>query len=199
MRELLKLAAVLTIICCGASLALALVYNYTKDPIAHQQYLKKMRAVKAVFPRNEGAGDLKTEEIPFCEEGRQEKDCRTLYLITKDGSLTGTAFEVSVPGYGGPILIMLGITKNSDVSGIKIIAHTETPGLGANITKDFFQNQFAGMDLTETTLSLVKDGGSVDHVSGATISSVAVTQAVKEGLEFYNDHRTEIASRIKDS
>ncbi len=195
MRELCRLAIVLTIICCGAALSLAYVYNLTKGPIAYQQRLKKIRAVNAVFPQHEGTQGVQMVDSLYCDDESGTASCRQFYFIKQDREVLGTAFEVATSGYGGTIEIMVGVSGEAAISGIKIINHSETPGLGANITKEQFYQQFTVKNLTDTKWDLRKDGGDIDQVSGATISSIAVMQAVHEGLVFFSDHEDGIMEK----
>ena len=93
-------------------------------------------------------------------------------------------------GYGGAVTIALGITNEGEVVGIQILdASNETPGLGQNSTKETWNSQYVGMK-SDKTLSVVKDGsgsadnGTVNAISGATITSKAVTRAVNVALKF---------------
>lgn len=199
MRELFRLTIVLTIICCGAALSLAYVYNLTKEPIAYQQRLKKIKAINAVFPEYEDAPGLQMVDIPYCKDDEAGELCRQFYLIKNNDLTLGTAFEVSASGYGGKIDIMIGIVSESTISGIKIINHSETPGLGANITKQDFYKNFTGKNLATTNWSLKKNNGDVDQVSGATISSTAVMEAVHDGLIFFSEHKDKILTDHLDS
>jgi electron transport complex protein RnfG len=199
MRELFRLTIVLTIICCGAALSLAYVYNLTKEPIAYQQRLKKIRAINAVFPEYEDAPGLQMVDIPYCKDEEAGELCRQFYLVKNNDLPLGTAFEVSASGYGGKIDIMIGIVSESTISGIKIINHSETPGLGANITKQDFYKNFTGKTLINTNWSLKKNDGDVDQVSGATISSTAVMEAVHDGLIFFSEHKDKILTDHLDS
>ncbi len=194
MRELFKLCIVLTVICCCAALSLAYVYQLTKDPIAYQKRQKKIRAINAVFPRYEDAAGLDIVRVPVCDEKLQtDGACKTFYHIKNNRAVLGIAFEVSrVSGYGGDINLMLGVLPGGEISGIKIIEHHETPGLGAKITNEKFYQQFSGKTLEGTAWKLSKNGGDIDQVSGATISSTAVLTAVREGLKMYSEHKEAI-------
>ena len=199
MRELCKLAIILTIICCGAALSLAYVYNLTKEPIAYQQSLKKIKAINSVFPGHESSSEPDTVEMTVGKNKKGEDIKRKFYVIKKEESVSGVAFEIAASGYGGNIRIMVGVAQDETITGIKIIGHTETPGLGANITKETFYLQFKGKDLKETNWDLKKNGGDVDQLSGATISSTAVMKAVHDGLNFFSEHKEEILAGKVDS
>ncbi|MCP4715117.1 MAG: RnfABCDGE type electron transport complex subunit G, partial [Deltaproteobacteria bacterium] len=150
MRELFKLSLILAIICCGAALSLAYVYNLTKEPIAEQKRLKKKRAIQAVFPNLQQTSAPESINVPIGSNNKGEEQFRPHYILKIDESVSGVAFEVETPGYGGPIAIMAGVDNQLSVTGIKIISHSETPGLGANITSDDFCRQFSGKDLTDS-------------------------------------------------
>ena len=103
-------------------------------------------------------------------------------------SAQGYAVEVAVPGFNGEIRMMVGITPNGEILGISVISHTETAGLGAvagadNAKGQAFREQFAGLT---GKVSLQKDGGQVDGLSGATITSRAIADGVNAALECVN-------------
>jgi len=185
MKELFKLSAVLTIICCCASLAIAYTYSITKEPIAYQHQLEKLRAINWVLPGYGSAG-LGRVDIPG-EKSKEHE--RRVYVMTDNTTTVGAALEVTASGYGGPMQIMIGILPDATVSGIDIMQHQETPGLGANITRPEFYRQFAGKTIAATAWDLKKNKGDFDQVTGATISSKAVMHAVHDSLLFVAEHK----------
>lgn len=86
-------------------------------------------------------------------------------------------------GYSGLIRIMLGVDASGRIHGVYILEHRETPGLGSKICNPEFLDQFKGKSLRNFTFAVEKDGGDVDAVTSATISSRAVTEALKTGLQ----------------
>lgn len=192
MKELFKLTVVLTIICSLAATALALVYTVTKEPIAHQQRLKKLKAIKAVQPDYDNEPDqdfidLKTDESAAGDEGL------TRFYITKKGDTpTGVVFMASAVGYGGLIDLMVGVNPEGTITGVQVLRHTETPGLGAKITEETFIQQFPERNLQNTNWALKKEGGDIDQISGATISPQAVVKALNQGLTFFSDNQDKI-------
>ncbi len=197
MRELFKLTVVLTIICTVAATALALTYNFTKEPIAYQKRLKTIRAVNAVFTKYEDAGGLQIVGIPFCEDEAAQRPCRTFYQVKHNDEIIGIAFEVFSSGYSGPLVIMVGVDSTDTISGIQVINHNETPGLGANITKETFCSQFDGVQAGASEWKLRKNGGEIDQVSGATISSTAAMKAVYTGVRFFMQNSQNIIAPSK--
>jgi electron transport complex protein RnfG len=91
----------------------------------------------------------------------------------------GRAIAVKSRGYGGEIELLVGIDEQGKVSGLKVLNHRETPGLGANIVKPDFLNQFKG----KTAADKLEAKMDIDAISGATISSRAVCKGVKDALE----------------
>jgi electron transport complex protein RnfG len=90
---------------------------------------------------------------------------------------------------------MLGLDPNGMIYGVEIVRHGETPGLGAKIATPQFRDQFKGRSLSNTEFKLKKDGGDLDQVTGATISPRAIVKAVREGMEFFREHRDEILEK----
>ena len=189
MRELFKLTIVLTIICSLAATALALVYNITKDPIAYQQRLKKLKAIKAVQPNYDNEPDQ--DFVDLKTDGSAEVPTR--FYITKKGETpTGVVFMVSAVGYGGIIDLMVGLNPDGSITGVQVLRHTETPGLGAKITEEKFLKQFIAKNVQDTNWALKKEGGDIDQVSGATISPQAVVKALSGGLTLFSDNKDKI-------
>jgi len=102
-----------------------------------------------------------------------------LYIIKDEGGNTiGYAFKAVGQGYGGDIEMLVGLIDESTIKDVSVISHGETPGLGAKITESWFTDQFQGATVDDLALS--KDGGDIDAISGATISSKAVVDSIKQ-------------------
>jgi electron transport complex protein RnfD len=193
MKDILRLMVVLTSLCIVSALALAKIYDLTKGPIAHQKRLEVLRAIKTVLPPYDNEPDRDMAKLSMGIDKRGEETQRVFYRGRKDGRLIGVAFKVASPeGYGGDIEVMVGLLPNGMINGIEILSHLETPGLGAKIREAKFKDRFENRNLSNTAWAVKKDGGDIDGITGATISSRAVIKGVKEGLEFYRDHRTSI-------
>ena len=141
-----------------------LLGNVTKAKIIAQREEAIISQLKSIFP------DI--EDYNFRSD---------YYEIYSGGVINGFAFIAKGRGYGGDISILVGINTDFTIKKISIIANTETPGLGTKISENFFIDQFAGLSSHE--ISLAKDGGKIDAITGATISSRAVVDAVKSELE----------------
>lgn len=182
-----RLIIVLTLFCSVAAVALAKVYDITKGPIAEQERLKTIAALKAVMPpfNNDIDKDAEEKVVGKDKKGRDIKI--KFYYGRMNDTHVGTAFQVIAPdGYAGDINILMGVTPEGKASGIEIISHKETPGLGNKIMKEEWRNQFKGRSLEDgPRLAVKKDGGEIDQFSGATISPRAVVAAVRRGLDMY--------------
>jgi len=195
MKEISRLLISLTLIAACAGLILSLVESATREPIKEQRRLQMLKALSAVLPAFDNSPD--TDKIVL-QNGVDKKGKPvevTFYRGRKDQQLVGTAFKVVAPdGYSGNIEVMVGIEPDDRLHGIEILAHAETPGLGARIIEPAFKDQFKGKSLDNADWRVKKDGGQFDQITGATISPRAIVGAVKKGLEFYRDHRPEITA-----
>jgi len=103
-----------------------------------------------------------------------------VYIIYKDSEKAGYAFKASGSGYGGNIDILVGLDNSFGIKGISILSQTETPGVGTKITESSFTDQFKGLSLSD--IALKSEGGKIDAITGATISSRAVVDAIQEKM-----------------
>ena len=187
MKDVLKLLLVLTLICFLAGLLLAMVNKVTEDPIRRAQRAEKMEAIRKVLPPCDNRPDEET--VTVSDHNAQW----TFYVARRGGQYAGAAFEASSDkGYGGTIRVMVGVNADGTVNAIEILSHKETPGLGARISEPAFKNRFAGRDIQDTTWAVRKDGGDIDEITAATISSRAVVGAVADGLAVYQGHAATI-------
>jgi electron transport complex protein RnfG len=103
-----------------------------------------------------------------------------------DQSIRGFAIKSrSSKGYSGDIWIMVGIDTEGILTDTYVIEHKETPGLGSKMKDEKFSGQYVGVDLASADIRVTKDGGTVDAISGATISSRAFSEAVTLAYETY--------------
>ena len=194
MKDIIRLALVLTIITAGAGLILSLVEAVTREPIAEQRRLETLRALQAVLPSFNNSPDQDTVALTVGEDRKGQPVERTFYRARQDGALVGIAFRVVSPqGYSGNIGTMVGVRPDGTVIGIEILNHAETPGLGNKIEEPWFKEQFESRTLDNIDWRVKKDGGDFEQITGATISARAVVTAVADGLRFYEGHRGEIA------
>jgi len=192
----LKLIATLTVTCLVAAATLGAVYMVTKEPIAEQKRLELLRALKTTLPEYDNDPAASSRVISLTLDGGQTRDI-TFYYAKMGPDVVGVAFVVIGQGFQSFIHVMLGVTVDSEISGIEVLEHAETPGLGALIELDSFKEQFSGKSLENSKLvagnmAVVNDGGDVQAITGATISPRAIVQAVSAGMKLFGDHRAEI-------
>jgi len=192
MKDLVKMAVVLALVCLVAAAALSQVYKVTKEPIAAALEAEARDAAAAVLGPVLGEG----VEITKRENVAGQK---ALYFAQQDGKILGVAFTVGTrQGYSGLIEGMLGVDAEGRVLGYRIVVHSETPGLGANAASNeswLHQLIFKGdqpRSLDNTDWRVKKDGGEIDALTGATITPRAICGSVKQGLEWFRDHRAEL-------
>lgn len=127
----------------------------------------------------------------------------TLYRARKAGRINGVVFQTSARGYAGDVVVLIGVDAKGSMLGARVIKHQETPGLGDKIdaSKSKWIHSFEGKSLESPPAdkwAVKKDGGVFDQFAGATITPRAVVKAVKQGLQFYAEHREEILADKKD-
>ncbi|MDH3929764.1 MAG: RnfABCDGE type electron transport complex subunit G [Syntrophobacteria bacterium] len=182
MRDLIKMVVVLLVICTTSGVVLSYVNEATKAPREYQ-YIKFVQepSIKAVL--SDYDNDPVKERIKLAvgedEEGNPIEI--VVFPAKKGGATQAIAYSAAAKGYHDLIEVMVGVGPEGKLTGISIMTHTETPGLGARIVEPEFTDQFAGLDLDTTKLSA--EGGKVDTLSGATFSTVGVITAVGAALE----------------
>jgi electron transport complex protein RnfG len=180
----ISLIAVPTTICIVAGLALAFVYGRTKEPIAQAELKAKNKAIANVLP----SGDEGPVEMCVVDA---DGNTNTFYVMRKETRIVGVAIEGSSPkGYNGNIDVMVGVdTSFNQVQAVEILKQQETPGLGANCTGEKFRGQFNGRNVDTTNWRVTKDGGDLDAITAATITSRAAAEAVASALDTYSQNR----------
>lgn len=138
---------------------------FTKPQIDLNEYNEKQNAIKGIF-----GSSVKADLIS--EEGAENE----IYVIEKGGMIFGYCASVAPNGFGGEIKMMVGVDSTKSCLGVTIVSMSETPGLGSRTNTPTFLDQFEGKG------GVLKVGENVDAVSGATISSKAVTKGINEAL-----------------
>lgn len=197
--RMLKEAGILFAITLLAGLILGFVNELTKDPIARQKELKIQKACAAVFESAAAFEETSLDPTP-ADSGidmvtviNQASESGVTYgsvyrALSADGTLLGYVLNVtSSEGYGGDIELMMGITLDGTLNGISLLSISETPGLGMQ-AGEVLVPQFAGkmVDSFVYTKSGSKAENEIDAISGATITTRAVTNAVNAGLNYFN-------------
>jgi len=153
----------LTLVVFLSVASLTVMDSMTREKILAAQQTEIQEMLATLFPS--------LETFQFDENSGK-------YTILNGATTIGQARMLQAGGYGGAIDILIGIEPDGRLRGIRIISQQETPGLGAKIVDSQFLDQFVGLSVNELNLS--RDGGSVDAITGATISTRAVVDAVRE-------------------
>ena len=159
MNEIIKIGLTLMIVTLIAGTALAVTNYYTAEKIGLQK------------------GTAVTESLNAVIDADSFEDKVKYFEAYKDGRLVGKVVKIGTVGYSSIIQAVVGYGLDNKITGIDIIEQKETPGLGANIEKEPFLKQFIGKTKDELVLS--KDGGQIDAITGATISSRALVDGIR--------------------
>ena len=210
MNKIVKNTLILTLITVIAGVLLGAVYEVTKTPIAQSQETAKKEAWQAVFS-DVKLDDFKAEDVdqkaadkaakaaaakPEDEKlakaaevaAQAAKDAATIDEVCTAGDAGYVITTTDKDGFGGNIQITVGIKKDGTINGVSILSISETAGLGMKATEPSFYNQYVNKQADKFVVS--KDGGDgeqIDALSGATITSRAVTGAVNAALGYYQN------------
>lgn len=179
-KEILVPTIVLLIICVVSAALLGGTNMLTKDKIASIEAEAKATAMQTVMP----------DAVSFSEAVIADESLEYSEAIGADNNISGYAFTVSENGYGGEIKIMIGINPDGTVSKVAVLsADNETPGLGQNIKKDSFLDQFVGkIGVLTVTKNASSSDTEIQAITSATISSSAVTRAVNSALAYFAEN-----------
>lgn len=174
-KEFFKPIIVLSVICLVTVAALAATYQFTLPYIEAANLNAAAEAMKEVFPAQAAGGS----EITF-EQGdpaRIGEDSGILdysLVYNEAHELTGAVVTVGTKGYGGTVKMMIGVGMDGAVTGLAVLEHTETPGLGSKAAVPEYLRQYIGMKSAEP-----------DLISGATVTSTAIKNGVQAALDFF--------------
>lgn len=170
----INMVITLFLVAAVAALALGGVYTVTKEPIAIAKQKKLEAAIKSVLPEFDTIIAAKFAD----PEG---KDSLTFYYAYNNGEEIGAAIKTyTMEGFSGRIELMVGLLEDGTINNTAVLAHKETPGLGDKMdaAKSDFPLQFKGKNPADFKLHVTKDGGNVDAITAATISSRAFCDAI---------------------
>ena len=193
MREMRNMIVVLTILCSFSGGLLAALKNGTKDKIEVQQLtFVKGPAIMAILAG--ASNDPIANRFKIEDQGIE----RNFFVGVFDGKADSVAFESSGKGFGGDLGIMVGVNTSDDrILGVGVTTHSETPGVGAKAKTDpVFVAQFKNQSLTGT-FQVKSDGGQVDALSGATVTSRGVSGALTTAVDIYQRLKPKIVEKLK--
>jgi Na+-translocating ferredoxin:NAD+ oxidoreductase subunit G len=182
----INMVLALVLVTVVSSASLGLVFDVTKDRIAAAKEAKKLRAIVAVTVDGYD-NDLAKGSFALSSKGLKRP--LEFYPAKKEQQLLSTAVKSYSPqGFSGDIVVMVGVLPDGAIHQVKVVEQRETPGLGTKIESNRFLKQFVGKALGSFNFKVKKDGGEVDAITAATISSRAFTAAVELALTKYRDH-----------
>lgn len=186
MKNIIKNTAILTVITLVAGVLLGFVYDITKEPIAQAKEAAKKAAYQTVVAE---ADTFEVVEVEATELGTG-CDVNEVVAANAGSELKGYVITTTThDGYGGDIQVSIGIAADGTVKGIEMLSIAETAGLGMNANTPEFKAQYA--DKLVDAFAVTKTGASADNeidaISGATITSNAVTNAVNTAIIYFNN------------
>ncbi|MGN0465685.1 MAG: RnfABCDGE type electron transport complex subunit G [Lachnospiraceae bacterium] len=195
MSKIIKDCAILFVITLVAGFILGGVYEITKEPIAKQEEAAKQEAYKQVFKdaasfeATDGVSAQVAQKAVLESGDTATTINEVLAAVDAEKKVIGYVFSVTNPeGYGGNIQLSVGIKNDGTINGYEVLSISETAGLGMKATEAEFKDQFKGKKAEK--LELVKTGAKeeqqVDAISGATITSTAVTKEINACLAYVN-------------
>jgi electron transport complex protein RnfG len=185
------------------STILEFVHNKTNPIILKSEAEAKERLLLQVISKDLYNNDLINSFIDI-KPNQRLKNMEMIkgYIARNNNEVTAVILETRAPdGYSGEIKILVGIDKNGNILGTRVIKHQETPGLGdyIDIAKSNWINIFTFSSLENTSQSewaVKKDQGKFDYISGATITARAVTKAINEALNYFKENKLKMGINV---
>ena len=183
MKENLKLGIILCLITSFAGVFLGFANEFTKEVIAQNAKLSA-DDLKEILPKAN-----KLEDFAF--EKNEDSTISEVFQAKNGSENEGYIIKVSPKGFNGPIDMVVAIDKNREISGVKVLSQAETPGLGAKVEESSFSEKFKGLTI-EDNIKIVKTSpssqGEIQGITGATISSNAVSSGINDAISFYKEN-----------
>lgn len=193
MRDMLKMIIVLTVLCLFSGGLLAAIQTSTKEQIANQVLeFVKGPAIRSILE------DAENDPISDRFELKDGEATRTFFVGIVEGEPRFVTLETFGKGYGGSVGLMVGIdTQENTLKGVGVTTHQETPGMGAKAKSDpEFVAQYSELSIDDK-IAVSQDGGSINAISGATITSRAASAAASEAVEIYKRLQPQIEEKLK--
>lgn len=163
-----------------SALVLGISYNITKEPIQNAKNEKELAAIREVLT---GGFD----NNPFLDRVTLPGSKIELYPARSGSTITSIAMKTySNNAFSGKIELIVGFLLDGTITGYRVINHKETPGLGSKVTEPKFAHQLQNFNVEKQKLKVKQDGGEIDAVTSATISSRAVLDAIQRAYDSYN-------------
>ncbi len=179
MKEMFKITMSLVVIFVAAGIIMASVFAKTAPIVAAAQKREKEEALKRLMPEAESIEEAGKWE-PFGKHGEY-------YDALKDGRPVGYIASTYGKGYSSYISILVAVDPSMKVKKISILGHGETPGLGDEIEQEYFLKRFEGKSLDQLVVVKTEGTDKIQAISGATISSRAVTNGVRQAVKLLEE------------
>jgi electron transport complex protein RnfG len=187
---LVNMVLVLFVITLVAGLTLGFVNDLTLEPKAKARMAKKVSALRTVLP------PFDNDPVPEVVRLKSDlaKDSIEVYPAYRGGVFAGAAVTgASDKGYSGLVKLMVGFEPDGKINNIEVLEQKETPGLGTKMKGEKFLRQFRGKDPSAFDLKAKKDGGEVDALAGATITTRAFGEATQQAYDTFIAYKDSIA------
>ena len=192
-------AAIMAVFTIVFTVVLVSTFFSTRAPIAESERQAKLELFQQVLPASLHDNELLKDAVAIPAGGELGNRGETrAYRARLHGQPSAVILESTAPdGYSGDIKLLIGVRVDGTITGVRVLAHKETPGLGDYIETahgDWILN-FDGQSLAQTAdanWKVKKDGGSFDYMAGATITPRAVVKAVHKTLQYWQSHRDEL-------
>lgn len=197
-RSISKNALILGLFAALTVALVAIVQQGTAEPIREAQRLAKMAALAEILPAESYDNSLLDKQITVADPLLGNRTATPAYIATLNDEPTAIILQATAPdGYSGAIELLIGIMADGRLSGVRVLQHKETPGLGDKIelSKSNWIKSFDGKTLTNPTAehwAVKKDRGDFDQFAGATITPRAVVKAVQQALQFFDVNQSEL-------
>lgn len=179
MKEMIKITISLVVIFVSAGIIMAGVFAKTAPIMAEAQKREKEEALKKLMPEAEKIAEAGKWE-PFHKHAEY-------YEAKKGNDIIGYIASTFGKGYSSYISILVAVDPDMKVKKINILSHGETPGLGDEIEQEYFKRRFEGKSLDQLEVVKTETTDKIQAISGATISSRAVTKGVREAVKFLKE------------
>ena len=193
MREMIRLLVVIAVFSAVSGGLLAAIQSGTKDRIEYQQLkFVKGPTIQQILEGSSNDPLVDRFKLP---DGKEE---RSFFVGVFDGKANIVALEAFGKGFGGDIGVIIAVNvENDEIVGIGVTTHSETPGVGSRVKTDpSLSEQFKGLPIKEP-FKVKAEGGQIDAISGATVSSRGVCGAVVDSAEIYMRLKKDIIEKLK--
>ena len=199
LRNAFRTSAILFVFAIIGTAMMAYTFRQTRPVIEKSEQAEKLALINQVLPKSLYDNDLLAahRELP-ADDLLGTRKPTSMWLATKSGQPAGIVLEAIAPeGYSGDIGLLVGISADGVITGVRVTRHKETPGLGdyIELAKSPWVLQFNGKRMEENDKPrwrVKKDGGEFDARAGATVTPRAIVKAVRQALEYFDKHRDEL-------